>query len=116
MEQHSTALTEQQKRNMLVGTAEDQIISNQQQPIGVLEDPNQSNIDPQLSKAHELNNGNNQQKHQALPIQSATRGRSNIQSLSDAQNQTKMVSLNNKVCLSKVSLYIITKLAKSYSI
>ena len=116
MEQHSTALTEQQKRNMLVGTAEDQITSNQQLSIGILEDPNQSNIDPQLSKAHELNNGNNQQKHQALPIQSATRGRNNIQSLSDAQNQTKMVSLNNKVCLSKVSLYIITKLAKSYSI
>ena len=100
MEQHSTALTEQQKRNMLVGTAEDQITSNQQLSIGILEDPNQPHIDPQLSKAHELNNGNNQQKHQALPIQSATRGRSNIQSLSDAQNQTKMVSLNNKVCLS----------------
>lgn len=96
MEQHSTTLTEQQKRNMLVGTVE----SNQQQPVGTLEDPNQLNNEPQMPKAHlELNNGNNLQKHQALQIQS-TRERSNIPILSDTQNHTKMVSLNNKVCQS----------------
>ena len=84
---------------MLVGMVEDQLPSNHQQPSVTSEDPNLLTNEAEVSKTPlQQKNGNNLQKHQVLPIQSSVRGRSNIQPLSDTQNQTKPVSLNNKVC------------------
>merc|ERR550532_107734 len=94
---HSAPLTEQQKRNVLVGTLEDKLPPTQHQSLGMLEGPDQFNNEPQSAKApFEVNNGNDLQKLPVVPIQSTMRGRSNIQPLSDTQNQPKMVSLNNK--------------------
>ena len=108
-EHPSTTLTDQQKRNMLVGMVETQPPLSQQQPAVTSEDPNLLTNEVQVSKTPlQQKNGNNLQKHQVLPIQSTVRGRSNVLPLSDTQNQTKPVSLNNKVCfIRETSLNII---------